>query len=659
MASHPSDRFLPPDPRVEEPYRLTPQLALRIAILGAVALGIFAILFLRLWALQILSGERYLSVAQENQLRTIRKEAPRGPILDRDGRILVTNVPGTAVRLWPAQLPANRRYATVKRLATLLNVPMPRLLAEIEERKGDPLTPITVKTAVPEEKVMYLWEHQSEFAGVEIAETYLRKYPYQAMLAQVLGHVGEITKEQLARRAQDGYQGGDKIGQAGIEAAFDEYLRGRTGLERLTVDSLGRQQSDRTPILAVAPGDAVRLTIDARLQRATEEALRVGIQTARDSKCPGCWAANGGAIVALDPRDGAVLAMASHPTFKPGWYASRDAKKLERLRDPDTNSPLLNRAIAGLYAPGSTFKPVTALAALQEGIVTPYSLIQCSPEARYGLDRQLFRNWNPSTNEPMTMPVALAESCDTYFYTLGYDFYQLGPQNRTLLQKWARSFGFGQPTGLDVGGDAAGLLPTPAWRKKTYKTPIDRAWNPGDSIQLAIGQKDLLVTPLQMARFYALIANGGKLVKPYVVMDVEQPGNDFSPAVVKRQFAPPAPERINIDPAALNVVREGLYRATHDRDGTSSGIFGRFPVEIAGKTGTSEKAVTIEGVPPGTLFDQAWWCGYGPNDDPQLVVCVVIENGGHGGTSAAPAALKVFEHFFNVRATDITFVPSD
>jgi penicillin-binding protein 2 len=619
------------------------------------ALAVFAVLFLRLWALQILSGDQYLAAAQDNQLRTIRLEAPRGPILDRDGRVLVANVPGTAVRLWPAQLPKNRRYATVKRLAELLNVEMPQLLAQIESRKGDPLTPITVKTAVPEDKVAYLYEHQTEFAGVEIAQTFLRSYPYQAMFAHALGHVGEIDEEQLKKMEKDGYRGGDKIGQAGIEAQFDRYLRGRTGLARLTVDSLGRPQSDRRLATSPSPGDAVRLTIDAPLQRAAEQALRFGIQTARNSECVGCWASNGGAVVALDPRDGAVLAMASNPTFKPSMFVGRvDAKKLAQLSDEDANAPLLNRATSGLYPPGSTFKPVTALAAMQENLVTPYSLIQCSPEMTFGLDEQVFRNWNPFTNEPMTMPIALAESCDTYFYELGNRFYELGPQNRTLLQKWARTFGFGVPTGLDIGGEAAGLLPTPQWRKKTYKRPVDQAWNPGDSIQLAIGQKDLLVTPLQMARFYALIANGGKLVKPYLVMDVEQPGDDRSPAVVKQAFAPDPPEQINLDPAALEVVREGLVRAAQDPDGTSYGTFGHFPISIAGKTGTAEKAVTIKGVPPGTLFDQAWWCGYGPSDDPRLVVCAVIENGGHGGTAAAPAALKLFEHFFNVRATQVT-----
>jgi penicillin-binding protein 2 len=657
------NKFLPSDPRVAEPYRLTPQLALRIGILGFVALGLFTILFLRLWSLQILSGDRYLNVAQNNQLRTIRVEAPRGSILDRTGRVIVTNVPGTSVRLWPAQLPKESRYATVKKLADLLTVPLPRLLKEIDARKGDPLTPVTVKTSVHEDQVAYLYEHSREFPGIEIASTYLRKYPWQAMGAQWLGHVGEISEEQLKTREEKGYRGGDRIGQAGVEAAYDEYLRGSAGTAKLRVDALGRPRDRLRGAIEPTRGDAVRLTIDAGLQRAAEQALRYGIQVARDSKCVGCWAANGGAIVALDPKDGAILAMASNPTYKPSTFVGRvDAKKLQKLNDPDGNAPLLNRAVAGLYPPGSTFKPVTALAAMQEHLITPYSFLPCTPD--YKKDQQTFKNWNPFTNQAMTLPVALAQSCDTYFYELGYRFYALPKERGSPLQKWARLFGFGEQSGLDIGGEESGLLPDPAWRRRTYTKEsdpccweIDRLWKSGDSIQLAIGQKDLLVTPLQMARFYALLANGGRLVKPYLVMDVEQPGNDRAPTVVKRTFLPPAAQPVGIDPAALNVVREGLYRATHDTDGTSVGVFGDFPVPIAGKTGTAEKAVSLPGYTG--MFDQAWWCGYGPSDDPSLVVCALIENGGHGGVSAAPAALKVFQHFFKVPETQVRFVPSD
>jgi penicillin-binding protein 2 len=302
---------------------------------------------------------------------------------------------------------------------------------------------------------------------------------------------------------------------------------------------------------------------------------------------------------------------------------------------------------------------MTAIAGMQEHVFSPYESIRCSPFAYYGLDRQKFRNWNPYVDRPMTLKEALAESCDTYFYEIGNRFYQGGADGRVRMQQWARRLGFGGPSGLDIGGEADGLLPTPDWRKRHFKSDWDRAWNPGDSIQLAIGQKDLLVTPLQMARFYALLANGGTLVTPHVVSDVEQPGGKGSPRVVLRRFAPPPPRSAGVDPAAISAVRDGLFLATHSASGTSSGVFGNYPVPISGKTGTAEKVVSLPGYPAGHLEDQSWWCGWGPSDNARLVVCALIENGGHGSSAAAPAALKVFERFFGVKAPPTTVVNVD
>jgi penicillin-binding protein 2 len=668
----PSRRFLPPDPRVAEPYRLTPQLALRVGMLGALALAVFAVLFLRLWALQVLAGDRYLHAAQENQLRTVRTEAPRGTILDRDSRVLVSNVPGTAVQIWMADLPKEGRYAMFKRLSRILRVPLPRLTLALEDQKSDPLTPITVKTAVHEDQVMTLLERQAEFPGVTIASTYLRDYEHRALAAHILGYVGEISPNELEQKQGRGdarYYGGDKIGKGGVEAAFDRYLRGKSGAAQIRVDSLGRPQSEFQPQYYPTPGNNVRLTLDLGLQQAAERALRYGIGLARSNKE---YNANGGAVVALDPRNGEILALASNPTYKPSVYVGRvDPKKLEPLVDPkvakERNSPGFNRALSGLYPPGSTFKPVTALAAISDGLLSPYQYVPCTPIAYYGLDKHPFKNWNPYTNQSMTLTTALAQSCDTYFYDIGNRYFERGESERqywTRLQDWSRRFGFGVSPGIDIGGGASGLVPTPAWRKRTYKG-IDRAWNPGDLIQFAIGQKDLTVTPLQMARFYALLANGGKLVSPHLVSAVERPGNDGSPPVVLKTFAPPPPRQVPVDSGALGVVREGLYAATHDANGTSSGVFGSFPVPVAGKTGTAEKVVDLPGYPPGHFEDQSWWCGWGPfdgssyNGKPPLTVCVVIENGGHGGTAAAPAALKVFEHWFGAKAGARGVVASD
>ena len=282
-----SPRFLPPDPTVSAPYRLTPGLAVRVGILGIVALAVFALLFFRLWSLQVLSGERYLKAAQNNQLRTIRVEAPRGPILDREGRVIVGNVPGTAVKLWVGDMPKKEgRYRMIKRLAAVLDVPVARLAREVDDRRIDPLTPITVKTAVHNEQVYYLQEHASEFPGVQIQQTYLRDYPYQSLAAQVLGYVGEISPEELKakQRLKADYRGGDKIGKSGVEATFDGYLRGVAGAAQIRVDSLGHPQGPLEIRRDARPGTAVRLTLDIKLQRAAERAIREGIALAKENK---------------------------------------------------------------------------------------------------------------------------------------------------------------------------------------------------------------------------------------------------------------------------------------------------------------------------------------------------------------------------------------
>ncbi|HET9322935.1 MAG TPA: penicillin-binding protein 2 [Gaiellaceae bacterium] len=645
----PRTRFMPRDPRVEEPYRMTPAMALRLGILGALVLFVFAVLFFRLWALQVLSGDQYLAAAQDNQLRTVRVQAARGPILDDKGRVLVSNRIGTAAQVWTAYMPRRGRNRMLRRLSAILLVPVPELQRRLREHEGDPLTPVTLKEDLSQEEIFYLKEHRRDFPGLELNDVHLRDYRYGALAAQVLGHVGEVTEAQLKGRR---YHSGDVVGQAGLEFSYDRYLRGTAGLAELRVDSLGRPRSKPLRSEQPQPGLAIRTTLDAKLQRAAQDALEYGIRVARENDS---WAANAGAAVAIDPRTGAIRALASSPTFDPRVYVGKphprelrpllDAKAAERA-----NFPGLDRATSGLYPPGSTWKPVTALAAMREHLVGPYSPLSCVGQMT--IDGTRFRNWNPYANEAMDLPTALAASCDTYFYQLGLDFYNLPPEYGSPLQKWASAFGFGKATGLDVGGEATGLLPTPEWRRKTFTRErypdtweVDRLWKSGDSVQLAIGQKDLLVTPLQMARFYALVANGGKLVTPHLVSSVEQPGNS---GAVKAVFSP-APKDVNVDPAELNVIKDGLFRATHASYGTSAGVFGSFPVPIAGKTGTAEKSVRFGS--DNLMMDQSWWCGFGPTDKtPQLVVCVVIENGGHGSTAAAPAALKIFERYFDREA---------
>ena len=663
-----SNRFLPPDPRVEEPYRFTPQLALRLGILGAVALIAFGILFFRLWALQVLSGPQYLRAALDNQVRTVRVEGQRGEIFDRNGKPLVGNVPGTAVQVWPANLPKTwpARLAELRQLSHVLRVPLRQLLVDIKRRGNDPITPVTVRESVNRDApILYLAEHRTQFPGVEIADTYLRSYTYGAAAAPLLGYVSEISPQQLKRLGRFGYQAGDTIGQGGLESVYDRYLRGQDGLKQLTVDSLGHPRSNFVWTRLPKPGQSIRLTLDLKLQRAAEDAIRYGIGLAYGHQQ---YQADGGAIVALDPRDGSILAMASYPTYDPRVYTGRVTAKrlaaagLTGATAEQMNYPGLNRAIDGVYPAGSTWKPVTALAALETHSISSSTELPCTPDFsvpnQFGGPPQVFKNVDPGIDMMMNLPTALEVSCDTWFYRVGYDFYNAPPSAGHPLQDWAAKFGFGRHTGVDVGPESSGLLPTPEWRRRTFtrKTDptnwqIDREWKPGDSVQLAIGQKDLLVTPLQMARFYALLANGGKLVKPHLVQDVVEAGGGKSPPRVTHRFIPPAPQSVGLDPSYLAVVQDGLYQATHGPNGTSQSVFGNFYPTIAGKTGTAQKNPNTD------QLDQSWWCGYGPansTEPPKLVVCAIIENGGFGADAAAPAALKVFQQFFKSSETPTT-----
>ena len=662
--------FLPRDPRVAEPFRLTPQLAFRIAVLSAVAIAVFSVLFFRLWALQVLSGPKYLDAALNNQLRSIPVEAPRGPLLDRDGRPIVVNKPTTSVQL-TVDLPKkwSARLGELRRLSRVIHVSVAEMIAEMKKRGGDLSTPITVRQSIHRPQLLYLYEHKNDFPGVELESSFVRAYPYEALAAQLLGSLGTMTKGQYKRLRPKGYALSDRVGAGGVEAEYDAYLRGKDGLSEYRVDALGRHLTAPTDQVKPVPGEAVRLTLDVKLQRAAEQGLRVGIAAAHASECVGCWAANGGAVVALDPRDGAILAMASYPTYKPNVFTSRDPQKLKPLLDPEKarseNYPALNRAIAGVYPAGSTFKPVTALAALEERLVSPFDALACTgvynvyDRAGNVIPGGTFKNWDPFVSQQMNLATALGASCDTYFYELGYRFYKLPAARRHPFQEWASRFGFGRATGVDVPGELGGLLPTPEWRRAAYtkKTDprgwqVDRLWKPGDSIQLAIGQKDLLVTPVQMARFYALIANGGRLVHPHVAADVEEVGTKKASGRVLHSFAQGPPPSVDLDPVYLEAVRSGLYEATHASFGTATSVFGTFPVPIAGKTGTAEKSVDIPGFTG--KMDQSWWCGYGPTYAPTIVVCALIENGGHGGTAAAPAALKVFEAYFHRKPTQVS-----
>jgi penicillin-binding protein 2 len=641
-----------------------------VALLGAIVVIGFVALLLRLWALQVLAGPQYAARATANQLRTVRVEAPRGPIEDRHGNVLVTNKQVTAVELWPSGLPKlyARRVRELRSLADVTRVNVRQVTRQIVQRRqaGDLLDPIVIRPQAPPPMLTYLEERAGAFPGVTLARSYVRTYPHGALATQLLGYVNQISPGQLQTLGKAGYAPGDEVGQSGVEGKFNTYLFGVPGSARVRVDSLGRPRSLQTLATQPQPGQTVRLTLDTGLQIAAQNALKYGIQLAHNNKQ---WAADGGAIVAMSPRDGSILALASSPTYDPSVYTRRvtehtlAAQGLTLKTGLARNYPALDRALDATYPPGSTFKPLTAIAALQEHLIKPNVLYPCTGTYTSPDDssKHVFHNWDPFVYQGMNLPTALAYSCDTYFYRAGNAFYELPPDRGQPLQKWARKFGFGRTTGVDVGPEVPGLVPTIGWKHRTFTKGsndpnwrIDRLWKPGDSITLAIGQGNLLVTPIQMARLYAAIANGGKLVTPHVLNDVENPNGTIVPTT-----APPAPRMIpGLDPAYVKDVQQGLLMGTHDPFGTSYGVFGSFPVSIAGKTGTAEKVVTP--VPGYTHNEsQSWWCGYGPANDPKLVVCAVIENGGEGGMAAAPAAERVFAKFFGVQPRQLGPIHSD
>jgi penicillin-binding protein 2 len=304
----------------------------------------------------------------------------------------------------------------------------------------------------------------------------------------------------------------------------------------------------------------------------------------------------------------------------------------------------------------------TAIAGLEEHLIKPYAFYPCTGTytAPEDLSKRVWHNWDLFVNQGMDLPTAIAQSCDTYFYRLANKFYLLPKDRGQPIQRWARAFGFGRTSGSDLTPQAPGLVPTTGWKHRMFSRHldptnwrVDQLWNPGDSLNLAIGQGFLSVTPLQMARFYAAIANGGKLVTPHILMDVENPNGTIVPTA-----APPAPKRVpGLDPGVLKIVKQGLFMGAQDSLGTSYGVFGNFPVPIAGKTGTAQKAIDVPGYTGEA--DQSWWCGYGPANDAKIVVCAVIENGGEGGAAAAPAAERVFAKYFNVQPTQLGYIHSD
>ncbi len=447
-----------------EPFRVTPKLARRLAILGALLLVGFAALTMRLWTLQVLAGPEYAARANAQQIRETPVPAARGAIVDRHGVALVTSAAVTSVDLYPSALPklGDFRYHELKALSRITHVPLRTIRRGIHdlEKKYDTVDPFVVLPEAPPALVTYLQERASQFPGVSLGQTYVRRYPQGSLAAQLFGIVGPITPSEAKMKEYRDLPLADEIGQSGIEAAFNSYLQGIDGAARVRVDSSGRRRGQKALAKAATPGQTVQLTIDAGLERTAQNALAYGIQLAHNN---GQWAADGGAIVAMDPQTGEVLAAASSPTYNPSLFSGRVTQR--QLNDAGVGStqsaiahniPLLNRALDAEYPPGSIFKPLTAIAALQEGIISPSTSLLCSgtyvaPEDR---GHTPWHNWDPSVYQWMTLPTAIGYSCDTYFYRVGNSFYLLPADRGQPEQRWAAKFGFGRRAPIEIGPQA-------------------------------------------------------------------------------------------------------------------------------------------------------------------------------------------------------------
>ncbi len=658
---------------------LTPQLALRVAILGSFALAMFAIIFFRLWFLQVLSGDKYLAQASVNRVREIDVPAARGEILDRNGSILVNSKRAIAVQISPPDLPVpltstNLGHTPVKdarlygRLAAVLGIstarqkcPVPgngvlRLspigCAVAQEYAQVPYASVTIKKDVSNDILYYLEERQSRFPGVEVQPVWLRTYPLQDVAAQLFGTIGPVTQTELKQRRFRGLPQTSIVGQSGLEWYYNHYLQGRDGSDKVQVDALGRFTGSLGENQPVA-GHNLKLSLDVGLQKAGETALAEAISSNPPS--------NGGAFVAMDPDTGELYAMGSNPSFDPNIFTKPLTNaQYAQLNNPSSGYPLIDRAIQSVGPTGSTFKPITATAALESGAWNVSDTYDDT--GQFCLDGQCRRNAGGAANGVLDLTEAIRVSDDVFFYNLGAltNADPTAHPNGGALQQWARAFGIGRPTGIDLGGEVAGNLPTPSWRNRVNSLEAEcdtatgpfkgkpkhapggcgiadgtnRPWSIGDNVNLAVGQGDVQVTPLQLATAYSAIANGGTVVRPHLGLDVQEPDG-----TILQRIDPPPSRHLNINPIYLDTIRQGLHEAAQSPGGTSDDVMGNFPQQVYGKTGTAQY---------NGQQDYSWYVCFVPSTATSrpIEVVVWVEQGGFGAAAAAPVARQLLSQWF-------------
>lgn len=631
---------------------------LRLSVVGLVVVSLFAALVARLWYLQVMAAPTFQKVADQNGVRVVFSDAPRGRILDRQGRPLVDNQTTQAITLDRAS--AKKHPEVIARLGALAGMSASDVQKRISDPRFSQYKPVPVASGVDESKIIYVREHPDLFPGVEATQLPQRHYPYGTLAAHLLGYVGEINDIELAAKRKAGactttsdnpsdpgencYRPGDTVGKAGVEAAYEADLRGQPGYTILEVDSKGRVLQTVRTVTPVQGHDVV-LTIDLDIQRLAEESLQQGLDVARgtfDKSTKRDFAAPVGSIVVQDPRDGSLLAMASNPSYDPTQFVGGiKPADFAGLLDPARNSPLVDRADEGTYAPGSTFKLATATAALEKGMITPgstvydtglYKVPGCVNGQQCG-----FKNAGGEALGVVDLRRAITASDDFYFYTQGANFwFRRGQFGSQPIQEQARAYGMGVRTGIPIPGEVGGRIADPETRKKLHdnnpKAYPEGNWFVGDNVNLAIGQGETAVTPLQLTQAYATFANGGTVYQPRVALRaVDQTGatiHDIPPVVARR---------IDLPPSVRQPILDGLVGVTSAARGTATGSFAGFnqsQFQVAGKTGTAQ----VNG-----KQDTALFVCFAPASNPQFAVTVVMEQAGFGGDAAAPVARRVLQ----------------
>jgi penicillin-binding protein 2 len=603
----------------------------RLKLLAFVVAFMFVALSTRLWFLQVLAGPQHERDARDNSLRTVTTDALRGDIVDRDGRRLVHNRLSLEVRINRDEL-GDEAEATLAHLSEILGVPARELGEKLDSKLYHSYQPVPVAEFVPEEVYFKVREEPEQFRGVEVVERSVRTYPQGPLAAHLVGWVGQINADEIRDRRFAGYGPSDLVGKAGLEAAYERWLRGTPGEERFLVNSdqeVLREFDPKPP----EPGHDLRLSLDLDVQRIVEDELLDGIQAARtvyDESTGRSLVANAGAAVVLDPNTGGIVAMASWPTFHPSWYVRGLSPQQDQYLNASDAAPSLSRATQITYAPGSTFKPFVALAAVKEGIASLDQYYDCPGEYVHEGDESgaVFHNWSEQGSGILSIAQGLKVSCDTQYYAWGSEFWRLDTAtNEQELQRRVRQWGFGRPTGVDLPVEAVGTVPDRDYVADHVDVYPD-GWIPGIDILLAIGAGEMKATPLQLAQAYAALASG-KLCRPHLVATIEDGDGD----VARRIGGRCRPVRYTV--AELEYIRAALRLVT--TEGTASSVFEQCELDISGKTGTAER-------PP--FQDTSWFAGIVPSEQPEYVVVATVEQGGFGAETAAPIVRNIMSRIY-------------